>query len=604
MLTTDFIIYLDIMLLLGLLSFISIFKLIPQKFNPFIYGGIIILPIIFFFFNIVFSTDNIPFEDDYVLLDSIFQMKIATSFSEWLQAFLKQVNQHRFAFERTIMWLIYQVFGSENIKAQIIIGDLFLLVIFYFFIDIFREFKLSWLYFIPISLLLFNYTYFENATWGIAAIQNTPIIFFALLALYLLSLQSIKTFYFAVLTAIVTMFTSGNGLGIWIIGFLLLIFQKRWQHSGIWFSVAFLVILFYFKYDYSLIPGNRDNLFKHPFLNIWFVLAFWGNVFYANIPHPFKIHRYVDILLCIATGIFLASMVLGLIWKIWQSKLQKYSPKTWFLLAGMCFLALTGLMLVVSRPAEIKIYNGGELLSRRYMIFGAVFLCLGYLSYLLYFQKQKTILKLGVIIFIPLSLGLNIYSYYASIPDVYRQQQELKLDGFYWKNYQMFLTFGEKYEEKMFFNHPTYMRDLVNNSDSSGIYKMSQTEILPLVSLIKRGDKNANESFKGTLDTTMSKALTIANESKDRVMFETKSEGKNILYFGLKSSKNIFLLPAVPVVNSFKKSLLSQSYYNSDFSYEIWKEKFPSDDYEIWLIEKDKFGKLKAVFSGKNIMLN
>jgi hypothetical protein len=579
MLSTNFIIYLDVMLLLGLISFITIFKPFLQKKQSFLYAAIIILPIIFFFFNIFFSTDNIPFEDDYVLMDSIYKMQVSTSFQEWLRAFMKQVNQHRFAFERMMIWLFYQVFGNENVKAQIIIGDLFLVGILYFFFNIFRDFKLSWLYFAPISLLLFNYTYFENATWGIAAIQNTPIIFFALLTLYLLSLQNTKNFFIALLFAIFTMFTSGNGLGIWLVGLLLLGLQRRWQHLGIWVFVAFCMILFYFKYDYELIPSNRDNLFKHPFLNVLFTLTFWGNVFYANIPHPFKIHRYPDILLCIATGLFLAAIMMGLIWKIWQARFQKYSPKMWFLLSGLCFLALTGLMLVTSRPTEIKIYNGGELLSRRYMIFGAVMLCLGYLSYLFYFQNQKKWLKLGIIIFLPLSLWLNIYSYYTSIPDVYRQQQELKLDGYYWKNYQMFLTFGEKYEEKMFFNHPTILKDLINNLDSSGIYKLSQKEILPLADLIKKGDKN--KKFKGTLDTTISKSLTIARESEDRVNFTVMSAENDVVYFGLKSEKNVFLLPAVPEVNSFKKCLLSQSYYDSVFSYEIWKEKFPIDDYEI-----------------------
>jgi hypothetical protein len=604
MLSTNFIIYLDIMLLLGLISFITIFRPFLQKKQHFLYAGMILLPIIFFFYNIFISTDNIPFEDDYVLLDSLYKMQVSTSFSEWSKAFLKQVNQHRFAFERTMMWLIYQVFGSENIKAQIILGDLFLLGILYFFIDIFRDFKLSWLYFIPVSLLLFNYTYFENATWGIAAIQNTPIIFFALLALYLLSSQRPKSFYFAILFAIITMFTSGNGLGIWIVGLLLLAFQKRWQQLGIWFLVASGLILFYFKYDYDFIPSNRENLWKYPFLNILFTWAFWGNVFYANIQHPFKIYRYPDILMCIFTGVFLTCMMVGLIWKIWQSRFQKYSPKLWFLLAGLCFLALTGLMLVTSRPAEIKIYNGGALLSRRYMIFGAVMLCLGYLSYLFYFQNQKKWLKLGIVIFLPLSLGLNIYSYYTSIPDVYRQQQELKLDGYYWKNHQMFLTFGEKYQEKMFFNHSTYMGDMINNLDSSGIYQLSQNEILPSVDLIKEGDRNFSEKFKGTLDTTMSKALTIAQESKSRVLFTVKPASKNVVYFGLKSEKNVYLLPAIPEINSFKKAVLSQCYYDSVFSYEIWEAKFPADNYEVWLVEQDEMGKQKAVFSGKNIRLN
>lgn len=604
MINSSFIFYIEILIVL-LISVFAVRNIRNlQRFDRYFIVSIIILPVLFFFYNIIISTENIPFKDDYLLLDSIYQMKTASSFSEWFRAFLKQVNQHRFAFERTMMWLIYEIFDSENIKAQILIGNSFLLGIFYFFIKIFRELKLSWLYFLPISLLLFNFSYFENATWGIAAIQNTPIIFFALLSVYLLCLQTQKAFYFSILIAIITMFTSGNGLGIWIVGTLFLIAQFRWKHLGIWLFVAFGVVLFYFKYDYELIPGDRTNLWKHPFLNIWFVLAFWGNVFFANISHPFKMYRYPDIILCIVTGIFLTFAILGLFWKLWTSRFQKYNQNSWFLLAAMCFLALTGLMLVTSRPAEIKIYNGGELLSRRYMIFGAVFLCLGYLSYLCYFQNHKKFLKLGILVFIPLSLGLNIYSYYTSIPDVYRQQQELKLDGYYWKNYKMLLTFGEKYEEKMFFNHPTYMGDLVNHLDSLGIYKLKQNEIVPLFNLIKQGNKNTNKKFKGTMDTSMSKSLTIAQESKDRVLFKLKSDGQNIVYFGLKSLKNVFIFPAVPVPNTFIKALLSQSYYDFDFSHEIWKEKFPTDNYEVWLIEKDEFGNFKAIFSDKNILFN
>ncbi len=604
MINTSFIFYVEILIVL----FISVFIIgnirSLQRFDSYFIFSVIILPVLFFFYNLVISTEDIPFKDDYNLLDSLYEMKIASSFSEWLRAFLKQVNQHRFGFERMIMWLIYQVFGSENIKAQILIGNTFLLGIFYFFIKIFRELKLSWLYFIPISLLLFNYTYFENATWGIAAIQNTPIIFFALLSVYLLCLQTQKAFYVAILVAIITMFTSGNGLGIWIVGILFLTAQLRWKHLAIWFMVAFGVVLFYFQYDYEFIPSDKTNLWKHPFLNIWFVLAFWGNVFFANIPHPFKIYNYPDIVLCIVAGIFLTFSMLGLVWKLWTSRFQKYNQNAWFLLAVMCFLALTGLMLVTSRPAEIKIYNGGELLSRRYMIFGAMFLCLGYLSYLCYFQNHKKLLKLGIVVFIPLSLGLNIYNYYTSIPDVYRQQQELKLDGYYWKNYKMLLTFGEKYEEKMFFNHPTYMENLVNHLDSASIYKLTQNEIVPLINLIKKGNRNTNEVFKGTLDTSMSKALTIAKESKDKVLFKVKSNGKNVVYFGLKSAKNVFIFPAIPVPNTFKKALLSQYYYNFDFSYEIWKEKFPADNYEVWLIEKDELGNFKAIISKKNIRIN
>jgi hypothetical protein len=604
MINYSFVIYAEILLLAIVVVFVLDIKPNLIRFQKYFIVIFILLPILFFFFNVIISTDNIPFKDDYVLLDSILQMKTADSFSVWLSAFLKQVNQHRFGFERTMMWLIYKVFGSENIKAQILIGDLFLLGILYFFIKIFRGFQLSWLYFIPISLLLFNYSYFENATWGIAAIQNTPIIFFALLCIYLLISRTPKNFYLAILVAIITMFTSGNGLGIWVVGLLLLSTQLRWKELLIWTLVAGGVIYFYFQYDYDFIQSDKANLWTHPFLNLFYLLAFWGNVFFANVPHPLGNYRYLDILLCMSTGVFLTLMMVGIVWKIWQVRLQKNNTHLWFLLAGMCFLAMTGLMLVVSRPVEIKVYSGGDLLSRRYMIFGAIFLGFGYLSYLSLFKNHKYFLRLIIIVALPLSLGLNIYSYYTSIPDVYRQQQELKLDGHYWKKDTMLLTFGERYKEKMGYNHPTYMINLINRLDSSGIYKLSQTEVSPIVDVIKKRNKTTSEKFTGTVDTTKSQAMTIAREWKERIMFKVKSNGKYISYFAFKSQQNVFLLPAVPVQNNFKKCILSQSYYDSDFLYEIWKAKYPADDYEFWVIEKDEIGNLNPLFSGKNIRLD
>ncbi|MES2517268.1 MAG: hypothetical protein V4585_04115 [Bacteroidota bacterium] len=599
------IIYSELLLVLGVITLLLFQKISSKRFNNYFWYSIISVPIIFFYATIFVFTDNIPFKDDYILLESIYQMKFAPTFMEWGETFFKQVNQHRFGFERTAMWVIYKVFGNENIKAQILIGNAFLIGILYFFIRIFKNLKLTWAYFIPIPLLLFNLTYFENATWGIAAIQNTPIIFFAIITVHLLSINTIRGFVLAILFATITMFTSGNGLAIWAVGGILLLLQSRWKNLLIWFIFAFSLVTFYFLFDYDVISSDKSNLWKHPILNILYILAFWGNIFFENMLHPYTNHYYWDIILCIITGIFLSGIILGLGWKIFKKRFQNLSYIQLTLLGIIAFLACTGLMLVLSRPLDIKIVNGGDILSRRYMLFGAAFISVGYLAYLYLVKENKLLLTVGLFLFIPIGLFLNINSYYTSLPDVYRQQQELILDGYYWKNHKMLLSFGEKYGEKIGYNHPTYMINLINKIDSSGIYKLSEKDVLPFVNLLKSSNSQIAPKFQGTIDTAMSVGSTISQELKERVLFRGKSERQagDILYFGLKSVKNVFLFPAVPIINSRMDCLKNQSYYSNEFMYETWKAKFPSDIYEIWIIEKDQTKNWQPYFSGKRISL-
>ena len=599
-----FIIYVELLLFLGVITLIN-FNKPPTKSTLFIWILLTVTPILYFYFIIFSHTDNIAFKDDYSLLESIYKMESASTFSEWNKAFLKQVNQHRFGFERSVMWLIYKILGNENIKTQIIIGNGFLLGILYFLFKLFKNLNLSFAFFTPLPLLIFNLTYFENATWGIAAIQNTPIIFFALLTIHFLSQTDKISFYVAIIFASITLFTSGNGLAIWLIGVLILIIQNRWKNLGLWVLAMLSLFSFYFMYDYEIISSDKINLLKYPFLNIQYILAFWGNIFFQNIPHPDLGRIYWDIGLCILTGIFLTLIMICLFWKIIKGRFKNISYNSLVLLGGMAFLACTGLMLVLSRPVEIKIIYGGEILSRRYMIFGAVFFSLGYLGYLYLTQKKKLFQKLGLISFILIGLFLNINSYYTSLTSVYTQQQELKLDGYYWKNHQMLLSFGEKYGEKIGYNHPTYMINLISSLDSSGIYKLSQTQSLPLVNLIKRSDSKAAKLFEGKIDTVITHGNIISRETKEKILFRgsNKVKSQNIKFMALKSQQNVFLMPAIPTVNSIYKCFVSQTLFNSNFEYEIWKAKLPADIYEIWTIERNEDGNYIPLFCSKIIKI-
>lgn len=597
------VIYAEIIVLLSILSLIFKYKKKSIGKSTIQYL-IIYLPILFFFCIIYTHTDNIPFQDDWVLLDSLYQIKVASSFSEFCKAFFLQVNQHRFGFERIVFIVIDKVFGNENIKAQIILGDCFLLGIAFLLFHFFKKLNLSIIYFTPIPLLLFNLTYFENANWGIAAIQNTPIIFFSFLTVYLLSKPFSIPFYFAIATATLTMFTSGNGLSIWPIGLTILVLQNRKKELLIWSSFAIFLIIFYFYFDYTIIQSDRSFLIKHPLLNILFLLTFFGNVFFQNIPHPYVIPIYGDIVACILLGCFLFAIIIGVLWKLFQEMKEKPKPQTLQLFGWLGFLAITGLMLMLSRPLEIKTYHGGEFLSRRYMIFGAAFACVGYLSYLYLIQQKTQKLNWGFHTFLVMGVFININSYYKSIPSIYRQQQELRLDGHFWKKDTMLLSFGEKYKEKFGYNHPTYQINIIKNVDSLGIYKLSDKEINPIFTILKNSSTHKSELFEGTIDTVMSIGTTISLEKRPRVSFVGVNSQNNqvVKYIGLKSATNSFIFPVISIPNNIQGCLMTQSYYSSKFYYDIWQGKIPSEKYEIWLISEES-NSYKAKFSNKIIQL-
>jgi hypothetical protein len=596
-----FVAYTDCLLIFGVVYLIFFRKI--QFSRPLFIFLFCAIPIVFFCLAIFFLTDNIPFKDDYVLLESLYKMQTASSLTEWLQAFFKQVNQHRFGFERIMMLGILKLMGSENIKAQIIIGNAFLLGILYLFFNFFKGLKLHSLYFIPIVFLLFNFTYFENATWGIAAIQNTPILFFALLTVHFLAKNNVRYYLYSLFFAVATMFTSGNGLAIWIVGSILLIFQNNWKWLVIWILVATLFCTFYFTFDYEFISSDKANLWKHPILNGIFVLTFWGNLFYENQLHPFISGFYWDVILCLLAGALIGVWGLFLALKFLKNYGKNLSYDISFLGGAFLFLAFTGLMLVMSRPVDFKVLNGGEVLSRRYMLFGAVFMCIGYLTHLYLWQKNKKIQVISTVVFAIIGTTVNINSYYKSLPDAYALQQELRLDGYYWQHHRMLLSFSEKYGEKFGYNHPTYMIDLVNSIDRGGIYSLTDKMTNSDFKLLEKANSVNAVKLNGTVDTTMLMGATITQGLKERILYRVKvADETNLLYLGLKSDKNVFLVPAIPQKNTFWDMLLQQDYFKNEYFYETWKVKFPSDDYEIWVLEQTP-SQLKPLYTNRRIRL-
>src|SRR5690606_2317430 len=69
----------------------------------------------------------------------------------------------------------------------------------------------------------------------------------------------------------------------------------------------------------------------------------------------------------------------------------------------------------------------------------------------------------------------NLGSYYLYIPKLAIHHATLELDKWYTENQDaMLLSFGAKYEDRLFWNHPTAFRNLLADLRSNGLYDPAQ----------------------------------------------------------------------------------------------------------------------------------
>jgi hypothetical protein len=595
--------YFGLVLSLVLLFGITFFVKGLQKFRNIVGIALIAVPVIYFYVIISAHVRNIPFSDDYNLLETIYNLQHASGFVDKIKILFEQVNQHRFAFERIIMLIMVFFTGTVNIKLQIMLGNLSMLGILYLLFQTFKKEQVSWYYFIPVPYILFNLVYFENAVWGIAALQNTPLLFFAFLTAYLLGRQTHRSWVFAVIAAIITTFISGSGMLTFIIGIVILVFQKRYKLLAQWVAIAVAMILFYFFFDYHFIPSGSGKVWHHPIFNLVSVFGFWGNALYLDVPHPLMPVFYRDMILCVILGMIILAIFLVFLLRMVFGKNLLWT--NWLLLGAFMFLMGTGAMFVMSRPATNYLMYGGNIFSRRYMIFGVVLLATAYVALILVLKKHENLRNSVLILSLAGFLTLNFVSYFMSITSIRKLYEELSLDGYYWKNYATFLSIGDNFGDVPFWNHPTRMKNLVGIIEKTGLSHLAESDKLPAANRII-SETGKLQKFAPKPDIILSHRVSGNNDHTRFIEFKTKKEsGLKPSYFVLASDKYTVLLPAVPSANSFTDFLRTRTYYDDTSEYGLYKIKLPKGKFDIWLMSenKEKEGTWESRFTREKIFL-
>ena len=573
-----------VVVLVLLLFFGAAFFFKSEKLKNWFGIGLLIAPIIYFFLTLDAFIINVPLSDDYNLLETIYNFKNESDFVSAVKILFEQVNQHRFAFERIIMLIMVFFTGTVNIKFQIILGNLFMLGILYLFFRTFKKERISWFYFIPVPYVLFNLVYYENAFWGIAALQNTPLIFFAFLSSYGVSRQDKYGWILGAIAALITTFVSGSGLLAWIVGAIILTLQKRYKLLAYWLIIAVGVFLFYFFFDYYFITSEGEKVWKHPIFNTIFLLGFWGNALYLDVPHPTISVFYKDMVLCVFLGIGIGILFCTWLLRIFLSKKPQWND--WFLLGAFMFVMGTGAMFVISRPLNNFLMYGGSIFSRRYMIFGVVLLATAYLVLIIATKNFKYINRVAAGLGLVSFIFLNFFSYFSSIPQIRRQYEDLSLDPFYWENYNAFLTTGNNFGDVPFWNHPTRMKNLIKGLEASGLSKIHDSNQFPEFRKVLLETENKTEIYKGKFDVKVDYRHDGFNNLVKHLTFQTEKDSDLLpSYFILASKDHTIILPALPVANSLMNFLATRTYYDDKvYQYPLFRTKLPAGKYDVWIM--------------------
>lgn len=192
----------------------------PISRASFVAWGLLALPIVLFISTWATYAVNVPKWDDHALRAFLYYSEQETTLSGKIYQLFRQHNEHRIVYDRFITLLDYKLTGKLNFRHLMVVGNLSLVGLLLLFIAVLRQYNRPLLYAVPVAWLLFNLSQWENMFWGMAALQNFSVVLWVLAALY--GLTYTNRWGLALLPALLATLTSGNGLLIWPIGFVLL----------------------------------------------------------------------------------------------------------------------------------------------------------------------------------------------------------------------------------------------------------------------------------------------------------------------------------------------------------------------------------------------
>jgi hypothetical protein len=399
--------------------------------------ALLLLPIGAFFVYFFALRYNIPWFDEYENIPYFLDRFLnAGSFTDRMAALLRPNNEHRVVYARLVVLAQYLLTGGLNFGGLMLWGNLGLVLIFWLLYKALRRADdpsadaltprplgdKALIGLLPVPLLLFTAQNYLLTFTAIYTLQYLAIIVLVVLTFYVLTTDRPLNFGLALVLALLSTFSMGNGLLLWPAGAVMLLVQRRWMPLGIWVIVGGIGSYLYFL-GYPVQQGNANGfayVLSHPLQTVAGFLIFAGSVFDIFPILPVEPRSYLPF----AMGLVLVGWV-----GYWLIKTVFRAPKNTsffevFVLGCFLFiLANIGLIAVF----RIRFYFG-MVLHSSYRTYSLV---LWSLAVVLLFSRlhesQRVRLWPGVWM---LFLGVSVLTYGTYIPEAIERRKHMQAMAF------------------------------------------------------------------------------------------------------------------------------------------------------------------------------
>ncbi len=333
--------------------------------------GIILLLATLFYAAIYRYAINVPVVDDLLYIDSIRRITTpGVSFAEVARVLVEQHNDHRILLSRLVVLADYLVKGQVNYRTLTIVGSLSVAGLFWQLYRIFREANLSVWLVLPVALLLFQPSY-QDDVWGVLCLlQHTLTLFLTVIVFRLITRPEPSAQVGALALGGLVLYSNSNGLFMWAAVVVFLALRQRWRWAIAWVAAGLVLILLYFKVDYTFISKNSlATVAEHPGWIVKSVLSAMGGAAYFDgrkwllLPMLWAVMGLGMTVLLIIT----ISWVRVLLWP----KKPVYAPLVPFLGIAFVLACSTG-------ASALTRSDGGLMVPDRYQIFAVSYLIVIY----------------------------------------------------------------------------------------------------------------------------------------------------------------------------------------------------------------------------------
>lgn len=236
----------------------------PERTKTLAAAFFVALPAVLFYAILFRQAVDLPDMDDYeALLGFLNQMATLRGVSAKLSYFLAaQHYEYKLFFEHALFWLQLDVLGHVDFRLLCAIGNGFVLLLaillWKMFLPGHRNLAERLMLFIPVSWLIFQLQYVETLDWAMASLQNLSVLVFSLGAIYFLTQETRRAYFWAVAFLILAIGSSGNGLLVVPIGVLILVLHRQYVRIAGWMMASAGCMAAY-AYHYNIMSSSDPH---------------------------------------------------------------------------------------------------------------------------------------------------------------------------------------------------------------------------------------------------------------------------------------------------------------------------------------------------------